>query len=693
MFKILVADDQKNDREKVAAKLSKNEQWEVETAKSAATAISMIEQKTYDLIVTEMKMESDESGISILKFIKKKDETVPVIIFTAYATLDSAVSSMKKGVSEYIDKKGTEKPYDTLYYQIKNILKKDKKSIATAPFVLPAGSSDFKKIITERYYYIDKTILVKDIINEGEVLLITRPRRFGKTLNMDMLNCFFDICNKEENKKLFNNLAISKEKECMELQGAFPVIYLTFKDVKKNDWKISFDTTILAISEAFEKYNHIKETLPDHQKVQFDKFINRSASLAEYSSSMKLLTKYLYNYYKKYVILLIDEYDTPILSARKYGYYDEAINFFRSFLGEALKDNRYLKKGVLTGILRIAKESIFSDLNNLTVFSLTDSRISDKFGFTEKEIDHTLAHFGIPEKKEEVKEWYDGYSIDDEKLYNPFSIIAYLKDKKPKNYWINTSSNDLIYELVADSQTTVKENFEKLIAGGYVEAHVTENVVFSSILGKSYDAIWTILFFSGYLTIGETLNEHLQRYRLRIPNKEVTLCFKENISLWLNNAIGSEKLNAMLKALISGEIEKFGELLQYFVKTILSYYDTIDDEPERVYQALLLGMLTTLENEYEIRSNRESGFGRYDIMLAPKEKDKIGIIMELKKIKDKESPEDVLSDAMAQIEQSEYITELTDKNVRQILGIGIAMKGKKIAIKSEEFSGCQNVLS
>jgi CheY-like chemotaxis protein len=681
MFKILVADKLQNDREKIAAKLSENEQWEVETAKSAATAISMIEQKTYDLIVTEMKMESDESGISILEFIKKKDETVPVIIFTAYATLDSAVSTMEKGASGYIDKTGGKNPYDNLYLKIDNILKNNKKAIVIMPSALPAGNSDFKEIIIDNYYYIDKTMLVKDVWNEGKVLLITRPRRFGKTLNMDMLRCFFDIRDKEANQNLFANLSINNDKEIMKLQGAFPVIYLTFKDIKKQDWQTSLELLKSCIQALFDEYSYISDTLTKYDKSLFEKILSGEADNSKYSSSAALLTKYLHNYYGKRVILLIDEYDTPILSARKYGYYDEAIDFFRSFLGESLKDNRNLQKGVLTGILRIAKESIFSDLNNLSVFSLTDSRISDKFGFTEKEIDHTLAHFGIPEKKKEVKEWYDGYSIDGEKLYNPFSIIAYLKDKKPKNYWINTSSNDLIYELVADRQATVKENFEKLIAGGHVEAHVTENVVFSSILEKSYDAIWTILFFSGYLTIGETVNEHLQRYRLRIPNKEVTLCFKENISLWLNNAIGSEKLNAMLKALVSGETEKFGILLQYFVKTILSYYDTIDDEPERVYQALLLGMLTTLENEYEIRSNRESGFGRYDIMLAPKEKDKIGIIIELKKIKDKESAEDVLADAMTQIEQSEYITELTDKNVKQILSIAIAMKGKKVMIK------------
>jgi hypothetical protein len=234
---------------------------------------------------------------------------------------------------------------------------------------------------------------------------------------------------------------------------------------------------------------------------------------------------------------------------------------------------------------------------------------------------------------------------------------------------------------VADKKATVKENFETLIAGGSIEALVSENIVFSSIM-KNYDAIWTMLFFSGYLTIAEVKDELSQRYRLAIPNKEVLFCFKQNIHIWLDNTIGSEKLYAMLKALLSADMERFTVLLQYFVKTILSYYDTNADEPERVYQALLLGMLINIEKDYEIRSNRESGFGRYDIMLAPKEKDKIGIIMELKKIKDKESAEDALADGMAQIEQTGYLTELTDKNVKQIIGIAIAMKGKKVTIKS-----------
>jgi CheY-like chemotaxis protein len=679
MFKILVADNRKNDRKKIAAKLNRNEQWEVETAGSAATATSMIEQKVYDLVVTEMKMESDESGITILESVRKKDETSPVIIFTAYPTLGSAVSSMEKGASGYIDKKGNENSYNELYQKVEIFLKK--KGRAVQRFRLPAGSSDFKKIITENYYYIDKTMLIKDILNQGEVVLITRPRRFGKTLNMDMLRCFFDIAGKKENEKLFDNLAVSKDKECTELQGAFPLIFMTFKDIKKTDWKSSFETIILSINEMFEQHSYIKESLSEHKKIKFDKFLNETANMTEYASSLRLLTSYLYDYYKKHVILLIDEYDTPILSARKYGYYEEAIGFFRNFLSGALKDNRYLQKGVLTGILRIAKESVFSDLNNLDVFSLTDSIMFDKFGFTEKELDHTLEHFKMPEKKEEVREWYDGYMINGTSLYNPFSIIAYLKEKKVKTFWINSSSNDLIYELVADKKATVKENFETLIAGGSIEALVSENIVFSSIM-KNYDAIWTMLFFSGYLTIAEVKDELSQRYRLAIPNKEVLFCFKQNIHIWLDNTIGSEKLYAMLKALLSADMERFTVLLQYFVKTILSYYDTNADEPERVYQALLLGMLINIEKDYEIRSNRESGFGRYDIMLAPKEKDKIGIIMELKKIKDKESAEDALADGMAQIEQTGYLTELTDKNVKQIIGIAIAMKGKKVTIKS-----------
>jgi len=684
MFKILIVDNVKDDREQMFRKLNKNDKWQVETADSAVDAISLIEQKSYDVVATEMKMENGESGITVLESAKKKDKTTHVIVVTAYATLDGAVASMKKGASEYIDKKGAENPYDSLYRQVEKALKKKGEFISEKSFKLPAGSSDFKEIITEDYYYIDKTLLVKDVWNQGKVVLITRPRRFGKTLNMSMLNCFFDIRDKNINKDLFKNLAISKDKEIMEMQGGYPVVYLTLKDIKKPDWKTSFNAIILCIKDVFEKHLYIKESLPEHQKSEFASFLNKTASEEEYCTSFRLLTKYLYNYYKKRVILLIDEYDTPILSARKNGYYDEAIDFFRSFLSEALKDNKYLKKGVLTGILRIAKESVFSDLNNLDVFSLIDSEMFDKFGFTEKEIDHTLKHFGVTDKKEEVEQWYDGYAINGARLYNPFSIILYLQKKKAKPFWINSSSNDLVYDLVADKKASVKENFETLIAGGYIEARVNENIVFSSII-KSSDAIWTILFFSGYLTIGGVIDEHLQRYRLIIPNKEVALCFKDNISMWLETTIGSSKLNVMLKALVCGNMGKFHELLQYFVKTILSYYDAMDDEPERVYQALLLGMLINIEKEYKIRSNRESGFGRYDIMLMPKEKDKIGIVMELKKIEKKESAEDTLSAAITQIKETEYITELQDANVEKIFVVAIAMKGKRVELRSELF--------
>ena len=617
--------------------------------------------------------------------LKDKSDRLKAVVLTLKVTNKKLTDSMM--YKKKMIKQERIPVYKRILSAVRNFLGKRDGSLSAKSFKLPGGNSDFREIVTENYYYIDKTLLIKDIWNEGKVVLITRPRRFGKTLNMDMLRCFFDIEKKEDNKKLFKNLAISKDKEIMNLQGAFPVIYLTFKDIKKPDWKTSFEDVKLCLSEVFEKHSYIQEKLSEHQKIRFDRFLNQTASDTEYSSSLKLLTKYLHDYYNKHVIVLIDEYDTPVLWARKNGYYDDAIGFFRNFLSKALKDNGYLKKGVLTGILRIAKESIFSDLNNLDVFSLTDSGMSDKFGFTEKEIDHTLEHFKAQEKKAEVKEWYDGYVINGARLYNPFSIIAFLKEKKAKPFWINSSSNDLIYELIADKKAWLKENFETLITGGYIEAHVTENIVFSSMI-RNFDAIWTILFFSGYLTTGETINESSNRYRLLIPNKEVALCFKENISMWLETTIGSDKLNTMLKALVSGEIEKFHNLLQYFVKTILSYYDTCEHEPERVYQALLLGMLVNIENEYEIRSNRESGFGRYDIMLTPREKDKIGIVMELKKMKEKESAKHALDRALNQIRKTGYITELQDKKVKRIIAIGIVMKGKKVELRSEGENTC-----
>jgi hypothetical protein len=546
---------------------------------------------------------------------------------------------------------------------------------------LPSGTSNFEEIITKNYYYVDKTLLIKDIWHEGSVILVTRPRRFGKTLNLDMIRCFFEISDKNK-KPLFNNLAISNEPEFMTMQGTYPVIYLTFKDIKEKSWEKCFNALMLHIINLFKNYMYILEKLPDYEKDQIEMILKGEANEALYSSSIGFLTKYLHNYYQKRVILLIDEYDTPILSAYKHGYYDEAINFFRNLLSKALKDNNYLEKGVLTGILRVAKESIFSGLNNLKVFSLIDSKLSDKFGFTEKEISLTLDKFGLSDRKKEVDTWYNGYSINRDKLYNPFSIIEYLNDRKAKAFWINSSANEIVYDIVAGKEFLFQENLKKLMNEGVIEAEIDENIIFYSFHWNR-EAVWTILFFSGYLTLAGEVNADLNRYRLTIPNKEVLLCFKQNISKWINNTIGSNKLSAMLTALTDGNIERFNELLQHFVKTMLSYYDTAGEAPEGVYQAFFLGLLINLENQYKIRSNRESGYGRYDIMMFPKDINQTGIIIEFKKVRKNESSEDVLKAALNQIKKKEYAAELKEAGIEKILAIAVALKGKKVEVKAE----------
>jgi hypothetical protein len=547
---------------------------------------------------------------------------------------------------------------------------------------LPAGMSNFEKIITENYYYVDKTMLIEDIWYEGSVVLITRPRRFGKTLNLDMIRCFFEISDISK-RPLFENLAISNEPEFMAMQGTYPVIYLTFKDIKKKSWEKCFNSLILCIKNLFKNHAYVLKKLSDYEKSQFEMILKGEADEALYSSAIGLLTEYLYNYYEKRVVLIIDEYDTPILSAYDNKYYDEAINFLRNILSNALKDNNYLEKGVLTGILRVAKESIFSGLNNLDVFSLIDSKLSDKFGFTEKEVELSLHKFGLSDRKKELDDWYNGYSINGQKLYNPFSIIKYLKDKKAKPFWINSSANEIVYELVAGKKASVQENLESLINCEPITAIIEENIVFSSI-NREKEAIWTILFFSGYLTIYSEVNPDLNLYNLIIPNKEVMLCLKQNISIWMNDTIGISRLNSMLTALIGGDIRKFKNLLQYFVKTIFSYYDTADKEPERVYQAFFLGLLINLENKYKIRSDRESGYCRYDIMMIPFDTNKTGIIIEFKKIKKNESSKNVLIAAMNQIKKMEYAVELKEANIEKILAIAIALDGKRVEVISEE---------
>ena len=387
---------------------------------------------------------------------------------------------------------------------------------------IPIGIENFKEIVTGDFYYVDKTKYIDELIYDGsKVKLFTRPRRFGKTLNMSMLKYFFDIRNNEENRKLFNGLDIEKSKYIDE-QGKYPTILISLKSIKGNTWNDSLEQLKILIRELYEEFNYIRDSLSESEVRIFDDIWFKKEN-GEYTNSLKNLTTFLYKYYKKEVILLIDEYDIPLITAYKYGYYDEAINFYKIFLGEALKTNQYLKMGILTGIIIVIKAGIFSDLNNLKVYSILNKEYSEFFGFTENEVIEALKYFNIEYELPEVKSWYDGYKFGNSEVYNPWSILNFLHHKELEAYWVKTSSNFLIKEVLKNVNLDVKESLENLFNGENVEEVITGNSDLSSLL--SYHDIWELLLFSGYLTIDKKIDKKL--YSLRLPNREIKELFKK----------------------------------------------------------------------------------------------------------------------------------------------------------------------
>ncbi len=658
--------------------------YDASSALGSTEAIDKINSNDFSIVVTGMSMEDEHAGLNVLRAAKEKDPTIEVIVITAYPDIyrkfQYALDSREKGAFAFVDKNDA-KAYEKLWAAIDKAIEKRLAAITAKPPGLPLGMTNFEEIINRNYYYFDKSMLVREVLDEGKIVLITRPRRFGKTLNQDMLRCFFE---KSENDKrhLFSKLAIGRDPDGMNHQGVYPVIFLTFKDIKEKNWDYCLRRLKRRIRKEYRRHEYIAESLGNEDKIEFMKIMKGEADEQTFASSIELLTEYLHDFHKKRAIVLIDEYDTPIIEAYDRGYYEDAISFIRSMFGMALKDNDHIEKGVLTGILRIARESIFSELNNLRVFSMLDEGFSDKFGLTEEEVGEALSRFNLQDRKDEASRWYNGYSVANRKIYNPWSVISFLKDKKTKAYWVNTSDNPLVYDLVRKRDPLFQKNVQTLLSGESIEKIVDENIVFST-LDESPETIWTILFFSGYLTLFEEVDADLNRYKLVIPNHEVKACFKKSVSRWMVNTIGSEKLNEMLQALVRGDVEAFSRRLQYFVTTVLSYFDTGGEDPEKVYHAFFLGLLINLESQYEIRSNRESGYGRYDVMMAPRSPGDSGIIMEFKKVGDNESSEDVIRAAFDQIQENEYQAELKDRGVENILLIAIALEGKKVKVEAK----------
>ena len=543
---------------------------------------------------------------------------------------------------------------------------------------IPIGLSDFKHLIEEDFYYFDKTKFIDEIIQDGaQVKLFTRPRRFGKTLNMSMLKYFFDIKEAEENRKLFKGLYIEKTESYKE-QGQYPVIFLSLKDLKARTWKEMQEKIVVTLSDFFSEYQYILEELNENDTNKFKKVLIGEANLSNLGTILKFLTKILYEKYNKKVIVLIDEYDSPLVSAYINGYYENAKDFFKTFYSSVLKDNNYLQMGVLTGIIRVIKAGIFSDLNNLRTYTILSDVYTDSYGLTEEEVEKSLKDYGIEAEISKVKDWYDGYKFGDSEVYNPWSILNFLQDKELRAYWVDTSGNDLINNVLKMTNKNIITALERLFNGDGLKQNLSGTSDLSKIL--SDDEIWELLLFSGYLTVEEKINQ--DNYILRLPNKEVKSLFRKTfIETYI--ARGS-KLSFLMESLIENKIEDYEENLQEVLLASVSYNDTKKGN-EAFYHGLIMGMGLYLEGEYITKSNIESGLGRYDFLIEPKNKSKRAFIMEFKSTDSVQKLEEVSKEALQQIEDKKYDISLKQNGIKEITYIGIAFCGKqiKISYKSE----------
>ena len=586
------------------------------------------------------------------------------------------------------------------------------------------GKQSFEDIRKKDCFYIDKTDFIKDWWESADdVTLITRPRRFGKTLNMDMLKCFFSN-QYEGRKELFKGLDIWKDEEYRKLQGTYPVIFLSFADIKGNTFEMARQQICIKILDLYEENEYLLEgdILGESEKA-FYKSVSMDMSDAIISTSLNKLCVFMYKYYGKKVIIILDEYDTPMQEAYMNGYWDELVALTRSLFNSTFKTNPYLERGIMTGITRVSKESIFSDLNNLKVVTTTSREYATSFGFTEKEVFDALDEVNMSNEKAVVKEWYDGFTFGDVKdIYNPWSIINYLQTGKIDSYWTDSSSNGIVNKLIKTGTPDVKEAMAVLISGGVIEKKIDEQIVFDQ-LDKNEDAIWSLLLASGYLCI-ESYKEvgRLKRkiYGLKLTNLEVERMFEVMIEQWF----GKEKFNynGFVKSLLNGDIESMNEYMNRVTRGVISYFDTgktpSDEEPERLascydcrgaangsslnccsnlyamteksshfYHGLVLGLMVDQVDNYILSSNRESGFGRYDIMLEPidKNNEKLpGIVIEFKVFNQKKEDtlEETVENALRQIKEKDYDTELIKRGVKEenIYHYGFAFKGKEVLI-------------
>ena len=556
--------------------------------------------------------------------------------------------------------------------------------------VIGIGQQDFGDIRRENLFYVDKTAFIREWWeNRDCVTLITRPRRFGKTLTMSMLEYFFSVKHAKESK-IFEGLKIWEDEKYHKIQGTWPVISLSFANVKEPTYEMAKKRICQLLTDIYNKNQCLLESglLTDEETAYFKRI---TTEMDEIDATMALhrMSDFLSRYYRKKVIILLDEYDTPMQEAYIEGYWERLVSFTRSLFNASFKTNPFLERAIMTGITRVSKESVFSDLNNLVVITTTSDAYATSFGFTEQEVFHALEEFGKSEKQKEVKNWYDGFTfggISD--IYNPWSILNYLKTGKIASYWTNTSSNRFVGSLIRESGRNLKMDFENLLKGGMLRTMLDEQVVFSQ-LDHSETAIWSMLLASGYLKIADHETDTRtgrEYYTLALTNREVQLMFENIVHDWF--AEGSEDYNDFIKGLLSGDVEAMNCYMNRITKRMFSYFDTgkkqSDQEPERFYHGFVLGLIVELENKYQILSNRESGFGRYDVVLEPLDKKEKAFIIEFKvrNPKTERTLEDTVQTALGQIKKKEYAVGLENSGIlkENICAYGIAFEGKKVLI-------------
>lgn len=527
------------------------------------------------------------------------------------------------------------------------------------------GVSDFRNIIANNCFYVDKTKFIEELVNDmTAVHLITRPRRFGKTLNLSMLKYFYDIEGNTENRKLFDGLYISNSLAMSE-QGKYPVIFLSFKDVKADSSLEMMENIAILMKNLYDKFEYIREKLNQSNLMEFDEIWLKKDN-ANLRGALLNLCSYLKEYYNQDVILLIDEYDTPMVSAYEHGYYDEIKMFFTTLYGSALKENPALKKAVLTGIMRISKENIFSGLNNVKVNSILEDDFAEYFGITEKEVEESLIEYGLEERLPEVQKWYNGYIFGGVRVYNPFSITNFLDRKKIMPYWVNTSSNTLINKVLKEASSSIFEELSKLFQRETINKTIDVYSNFNEL--KNTEQIWYLLTNAGYLTPVEEID--FGKYSIRIPNEEVHYFFERD---FIRNFLGSvDNFDRTLSYLLEGDFDNFTYELENIMLNSVSCFDFNSNSKESHYHVFILGMLLGLRRRYYIHSNREGGRGRYDLVVEPMDKRKNGLVIEFKVAKEKEELEKASEEALAQIEEKRYYEGLRDRGVEKIILVGIS---------------------